>query len=195
MMESSQYEASKLSGRNRRLLYEWQKLKEGLKGRPDINWRVERTNADGLPVSYRIDYYQRSICGVTDVAHLNEEGVTNKPLYADHFVMMLDLPAKYPCVDGAPVLHFLTADNGEEMPHPWHPNIRYFGAFAGRVCINMVDTYTDLLWGVRRVAAYLRYDTYHATLEAPFPEDLQVAAWVRQQGEPNGWVRVERIEN
>lgn len=187
MQDSSQYIASQLNGRNRRLLNEWQKLEQGLKGRSDITWHVAKTNAEGLPTSYLIDYHIRCICGVTEVERLNEPNVENKPIYADHFTMLLDLPAKYPCVDGVPVLNFLTTTpTGESAPHPWHPNIRYFGAFAGRVCINMADTYTDLLWGVRRVASYLRYDTYHATLEPPYPEDLQVAAWVRSQGEKYG---------
>ena len=174
----------KLSGRNRRLLNEWQKLEQGLTGRSDITWQVVKTNAEGLPVCYLIDYHIRSLCGVTHVERLNEPGVDNAPLYADHFRLQIDLPANYPCVDGAPVLHFLTTDaEGRDIPHPWHPNIRYFGAFAGRVCINMSDTYTDLLWGVRRVASYLRYETWHATMEPPYPEDLQVAAWVRNNEE------------
>ena len=96
----------------------------------------------------------------------------------------------------SPSLNFLTVDlSGQPIPHPWHPNIRYFGAFAGKVCINMADTYTDLLWGVERVASYLRYDTYHAIMEPPYPEDLKVAAWVRHQGEPNGWIYFEQKTN
>jgi len=178
-----------LSGRNRRLLHEWRTLEQGLEGRSDITCRVLTTNAEGLPTAYLVNYSVRSISGVTNVEHLNESGVSNEPVYDDHFTMQVTLPANYPQVDGAPVFHFLTLDeNGHDIPHPWHPNIRYFGAFAGRVCINMVDTYCDLLWAVRRIAAYLRYDTYHATLEPPHPEDLQVAAWVRNQGEPKGWV-------
>jgi hypothetical protein len=52
----------------------------------------------------------------------------------------------------------------------------------------MADTYTDLVWGVDRVASYLRYETYHARQEPPYPEDLKVAAWVVCQGEPRGWI-------
>ena len=178
------FDPKALSGRNRRLLNEWKKLEEGLRDRSDIRWSVLTTNASGLPVSYLIDYQIRSICGVTEIERLNETGITNLPLYANRFLMQIDLPANYPCVDGAPRFHFLTTDDdGHPIPHPWHPNIRYFGDMAGRVCINMADTYTDLLWGVRRVASYLRYDTYHATLEPPYPEDLQVAAWMRRQWE------------
>ena len=178
-----------LSGRNRRLLCEWQQMDEGLSARSDIRWSIRRTNAEGLPVCYQVEYLIRSMCGVTDVERLGEEGVENHPLYADHFRMIIELPDAFPCVDGAPVFRFLTEDDdGNPIPHPWHPNIRYFGSMAGRVCLNQADTYTDLLWGVRRVASYLRYERYHAVAEPPYPEDLQVAAWVIRQAEPNGWI-------
>lgn len=183
-MDIADFDNRQLSGRNRRLLHEWRMLEEGLQGRSDILCHVSKTNAEGLPVQYHIDYHIRSLCGVTELEKLNEPGISNKPLYADNFQMQIDLPANYPCIDGSPVFCFLTTDSqGMPTPHPWHPNIRYFGDNAGHVCINMADTYTDLLWGVRRVADYLRYDVYHATLEPPFPEDLQVAAWMRTQGE------------
>ena len=188
-MKAEEYIPDKLSGRNRRLLYEWQKLDHTLSGRSDIGWSVVATNAEGLPICYHIDYQIYSICGVTDIENLNQRGILNKPLFADRFLMRIDLPEKYPCVDALPTLCFLTKDDsGKDIPHPWHPNIRYFGSFAGRVCINMADSYTDLVWGVERVASYLRYECYHAISEPPYPEDLQVAAWVIRQGEPNGWI-------
>ena len=75
-----------------------------------------------------------------------------------------------------------------EIPHPWHPNIRYFGEFAGRVCLNTLNSHTSLAWCVDRVALYLRYDLYHAIQEPPYPEDPKVARWIIQQGEPNEWI-------
>lgn len=195
-MRSEDFDPQRLSGRGRRLLHEWQKLEKGLDGRSDICLRVTATDADALPVRYHIDYHISSLCGVTHVEALNRQGVTNEPLYADRFQMQIDLPMNYPCVDGAPVFRFLTTDrHGQDIPHPWHPNIRYFGDFAGRVCINMSDTYTDLLWGVKRVASYLRYECYHAISEPPYPEDLQVAAWVVRQGEPKGWIPFKNEKN
>jgi hypothetical protein len=193
MQSSSQYIVSQLNGRNRRLLYEWQQLEQGLEGRSDITWHVAKANAEGLPISYLIDYHIHSICGVTDIERLNELNVENKPIYADHFTMKLDLPAKFPCVDGAPVLNFLTSTpTGEPLPHPWHPNIRFFGDFAGRVCLNAdaCGSYTDLAWYIDRVARYLRYEVYHAQIGVPpFPEDDKVADWVVKQGEPQGWIK------
>lgn len=192
-LESHQIYPDMLSGRNRRLWHEWHQLEQGLEGRHDIAFQITKRNADGLPMGYLIDYHLRSICGVTHVENLNEPGVENSPLFAVGYQMEIDIPQGYPCVDAPPSLNFLTTDSiGNPIPHPWHPNIRYFGAFAGRVCINMTDTYTDLLWGVKRVASYLRYETYHAIMEPPFPEDLKVAAWVLQQGEPNDWINFEQ---
>ncbi len=176
-------------GRNRRLCYEWQQLERRLTDRSDIACRPTAYNAAGLPVQYRVDYFLHSICGVEQVEQLGQSGVSNAPLFADHFVMQVTIPEGYPCID-APVSYcFLTTDeNGQAIAHPWHPNIRYFGKHAGRVCLNMRDTYTDIVWAVERVVHYLRYDLYHAVSEPPYPEDLQVAAWVIRQGEPNEWI-------
>ena len=196
MLESHQYDPSQLNGRNRRLLFEWRQLEEKLSRRQDISLSVVKRNAAGLPILYLIDYRLRSICGVEHLDQLNMTGIENRPIFSDGYQMTLELPPGYPSVDAPPLLNFLTVDSsGQPIAHPWHPNIRFFGAFAGKVCINMTDTYTDLLWGVERVASYLRYDTYHAIMEPPYPEDLEVAAWVRHQGEPNGWIIFEQKTN
>lgn len=196
MLESHQYDPSQLNGRNRRLLFEWRQLEEKLSRRQDISLSVVKRNAAGLPILYLIDYRLRSICGVEHLDQLNKTGIENRPIFSDGYQMTLELPPGYPGVDAPPLLNFLTVDSsGQPIAHPWHPNIRFFGAFAGKVCINMTDTYTDLLWGVERVASYLRYDTYHAIMEPPYPEDLEVAAWVRHQGEPNGWIIFEQKTN
>lgn len=189
-----------LSGRNRRLLYEWRKMEERLEGRHDITWDVVKKNPAGLPTAYMITYHIKSICGVTDIEHFGEPEAENRPVFATDFKMRIDLPDGYPSVDAPPAFRFLTYDEDgqQEIPHPWHPNIRYFGDFSGRVCINMPDTYTDLVWAVERVARYLSYEIYHATSEPPYPEDLKVASWVIRQGEPNEWIyfdqKIEYIE-
>ena len=193
--DSLKYDPAQLSGRNRRLWHEWQQLECGLADSQEISFQVMSRNVAGLPTRYLINYHLRSICGVELEEQLNEPGVKNVPRYAKGYKMMIDLPSGYPCVDAQPVLQFLTADaTGKPIPHPWHPNIRYFGPFAGRVCINMIDSFTDLLWGVRRVASYLRYDIYHALMEPPYPEDLKVASWVVRQGEPNEWIIFEQMK-
>ena len=92
-----------MTGRDRRLQYEWQKIEQGLNGRNDIRYRVIRTNAGGLPTAYRIEYRIHSIASVTDVEHLGETNVSNRPIMADRFTMLIELPDQYPCVDGQPV--------------------------------------------------------------------------------------------
>ena len=42
---------------------------------------------------------------------------------------------------------------------------------------------------VLRVERYLKYQLYHAQNVYPYPEDQNVAEWVREEGEPNGWTR------
>ncbi len=179
-----------LSGRERRLQYEWQKMEEHLSCRSDLSYEVLAKSMCGMPTSYLITYRVRSICGIE---HPETPEEPNSPLFADEFLMQIDLPDNYPCIDGVPCFHFLTHDAaGHPIPHPWHPNIRYYGEYAGRVCLNFPDTYTDLVWAVERVAHYLRYDLYHAKMEPPFPEDHQVAKWVVEQGEPKEWVYFEQ---
>lgn len=188
MRESDRYEVSQYKGRNRRLLYEWQQLEQRLEHRHNIVCRPVRRNKEGLPTAYLVNYLLRSICGVENMEHFGEPDIENPPVFADRFLMRIDLPDGYPSVDAAPAFRFVTHDEqGQPIPHPWHPNIRFFGDFAGRVCINMPDTYTDLVWAVERVAQYLRYEVYHAVSEPPYPEDLKVAAWVIRQGEPKEW--------
>lgn len=168
-----------MTGRDRRLQYEYQLLEERYSAHPEISFSVAGCNASGMPNQYLIQYNIRCICCVEDIEHLNEPGFDNEPIYADSFLMLLELPPAYPSVDAPPVFRFLTHDDeGQPIPHPWHPNIRWFGEMAGRVCLNMPDTYTDLAWCVGRVAQYLHYERYHAVNEPPYPEDRQVATWV-----------------
>ena len=42
---------------------------------------------------------------------------------------------------------------------------------------------------VLRVERYLKYQLYHAQNTYPYPEDQNVAEWVREEAEPNGWTR------
>ncbi len=178
-----------MTGRNRRLYNEWKRIEQRLKGRDDISYTVERVNSESLPVSYRVVYNILSICGVSNVEHLNEAGVVNEPIFARRFIMDIDIPANYPCIDGAPVFRFLTKDeSGNDIAHPWHPNIRYFGSFAGKVCINALNTNVDIAWCIERIAYYLRYELYQAIIEPPYPEDMNVARWVLKQGEPKEWI-------
>lgn len=188
-MEPQDFAHLQLTGRNRRLLHEWSELKRSFEHRSGIEYRILKCNVQGLPIAYLITYHIHSICSVERIEQLNEPGVSNPPIFASLFQMRIDLPVNYPCIDAPAEFRFLTCDaEGQPIPHPWHPNIRYFGEFAGRVCLNAPDTYSGLAWSVERIAHYLSYDRYHAIQEPPYPEDFKVAEWVVKQGEPNRWV-------
>ena len=183
------FDGEKLTGRNRRLLNEWITLDKTLSARDDIDYEIIRSNEQGLPVEYVISYHIRSICGVDKVEQLNQQGIQNPPQFHSEFLLHISIPRNYPSID-APVDYrfLLTNSQNEPIPHPWHPNIRYFGEFAGRVCINALNTFSSIAWSVERVALYLRYELYHAWQEPPYPEDIKVAQWVIKQGEPNEWI-------
>lgn len=167
-----------LSGRDLRLLREWNILDQRLAQRKDIDYRVVKYNSKGIAVEYDIFYFIRSFCGIDK---------DQKPLWADEFSMKVVIPEGFPCVD-SPVELFFFSDPVRNTVYPWHPNIRYHGAFRGRVCLNKMDSFTEIAWCIERVALYLKYERYHALNNPPYPEDLTVARWVIEYGEPMGYI-------
>jgi hypothetical protein len=113
-----------------------------------------------------------------------------KPVFGDKHTLRITLPNNYPSADGGyPEFTFIT--------DVWHPNVRYYGDFKGHVCLNFENSgaSTPLAEFIAKIASYLRYDEYHALDVEPFPEDHTVAIWVREQAEPNEWIKQLRIKN
>ncbi|MGP1447536.1 MAG: hypothetical protein ACTTKO_08475 [Candidatus Limimorpha sp.] len=190
--EIDEYKNNRYVGKNRRLMHEWLAIDQRFHDDPSIIYIIRKRNADNLPIMYEIVFKVKSFCGVLDP----DENGLRKPFCADVFRMNIKIPNNYPAVDSKLEFKFITTDEeGKEIPHPWHPNIRYFGDFAGRVCLNTpaCGTFTDLAWYVDRVIAYLKYEKYHALNTPPFPEDNAVAEWITEQAEPNGWI--EELRN
>lgn len=182
-----------MSPRSRRLQAEWEEIVRTLSHRTDLSVTVSDRNAEGVPCGYRVNYHIRTFCGVEHSESIGDPDVINPPCFADRFTMDITIPHDYPSIDATPEFRFLTHDaEGHALPHPWHPNIRYGGEMAGRVCLNTPDTYTSLAWCIDRVARYLTFDRYHATSTPPFPEDLTVARWIIRQAEPCGWIPPSR---
>ena len=129
----------------------------------------------GLPTEYEIWYRVKSIIGVKDTKAPRE------PIFGYLHKMSIILPNNYPSADGNPIFTFRT--------DIWHPNIRYSGSFKGHVCLNSKDmgVMASLKSLVLRVEQYLKYKDYHAQNVYPYPEDQNVAEWVREEAEPNGW--------
>lgn len=182
----NKFNQKELSGRDARLLQEWRELDALCAKRkqvspnprkPSISYIIRKKNIIGLPTEYEIWYRCKSIVGVKDTA------IPREPIFGNLHKMSIVLPNNYPSADGNPIFTFRT--------NIWHPNIRYSGSFKGHVCLTIKEmgvlaALKDL---VLRVEQYLKYSLYHAENTYPYPEDQNVAEWVREEGEPNGWTR------
>ena len=186
--EIDQYRDILFSDQNERLFSEWEEIDKLFGNDKEISIVIRKRNTYKLPITYEVIYNIKSICGVK----AKDETGLQHPEFADNFRMRISLPNNYPSADAPPAFQFLTYDkSGNTIPHPWHPNIRYFGDFAGRVCLNFKDsgTFANLAWHIGRVANYLKYNIFHAENIYPFPEDPVVAEWVTDQAAPNEWLK------
>lgn len=180
------FNQKELSGRDARLWQEWKELDTLCNKRreasanprqPSISYIIRKKNAMGIPTEYEIWYRVKSIVGVKDTAAPRE------PVFGYLHKMSIVLPNNYPSADGNPIFTFIT--------NIWHPNIRYSGSFKGHVCLTIKEmgVLASLKDLVLRVERYLKYQLYHAQNTYPYPEDQNVAEWVREEAEPNGWTR------
>ena len=188
MKTIDEFKEKDLYGREARLLSEWERIDEYCQRSKDVFYTIRNTTPHGLPILYEIEYHVNSFCGVNPP---DGQGLRT-PLEADRFLMNIYIPLDYPNINSDLNFKFLQKDiNQNVIPHPWHPNIKYEGDFAGRVCLSrdLYGSYTGLATYIERVYEYLTYEEYHAIEVQPFPEDLEVAKWVREQGEPQGWIR------
>ena len=180
------FNTKELSGRDARLWQEWKDLDVLCEKRkasspnprqPSISYIIRRKNVMGIPTEYEIWYRVKSIVGVEDTQP------PRKPKFGNLHKMSIVLPNNYPSADGNPIFTFRT--------DVWHPNIRYSGSFKGHVCLTIKEmgVMASLKDLVLRVERYLKYQMYHAKNTYPYPEDQNVAEWVREEGEPNGWTK------
>lgn len=180
------FNQKELSGRDARLWKEWKELDSLCAKRkasaenprkPSLSYIIRRKNVMGLPTEYEIWYRVKSIIGVKDTP------VPREPIFGYLHKMSIVLPNNYPSADGNPIFTFRS--------DIWHPNIRYSGSFKGHVCLTIKEmgVLASLKDLVLRVERYLKYQLYHAQNTYPYPEDQNVAEWVREEGEPNGWTR------
>jgi ubiquitin-protein ligase len=179
--EIDKYRNEKYKGKNFHLFNQWDLLDKRY-GNDDriAAIVVKKQNAQSkLPEKYEIIFNIKSIVGVKPK---NEKGL-EEPVFGNKHKMTIELPENYPSAGGGfPVFKFIT--------DVWHPNIRFFGDFKGRVCLNFQDypPTEPLTTFVDRIIGYLPYDDYFAEDRYPWPEDVIVAEWVREQAEPNKWL-------
>ena len=182
--EIDKFKEKTYSGKDARLFKEWELIDRRYENDEQGSYIIRKRNGLGLPIVYDIVFNVRSIIGVKPA----DENGLQTPVFGDEHIMRITLPNNYPSSDGQPEFSFTS--------NVWHPNIRFFGDFKGRVCLNTGDSgvHTHLVDYIDRVIDYLTYDDYHARNEYPYPEDLDVAEWVLKQGEPQGWVHFKQKE-
>lgn len=103
------------------------------------------------------------------------------PIFGDTHVMEIHLPAGYPAE--APICYMVSPI--------WHPNIQADeGPYQGRICGNTegFGSHFSLDDLILRIEQMLKYEIYHAELRFPYPEDENVARWIREYAEPLGIV-------
>lgn len=74
------------------------------------------------------------------------------------------------------------------MTPVWHPNILCHGPRKGSIDFNAerIDTALSCLASLHHM---LTYRDYYAEIDSyPYPEDLDVAKWVKDYGEPMGFI-------
>lgn len=128
------------------------------------------------PENYIIGYHVKSIVGIDD---------NRNPIYETYHEVEVSFPSGYPT----------TAASKIYMKTPaWHPNIKWKGNFKGRICGNTTEFGKLFLLDnlALRIGEILQYKNYHAEQIAPFPEDEEVARWVREYAEPNDIVSNEK---
>jgi len=171
-MEQPAYNFQELQDpRDKRLAREHELLHAFCEKTDKISYEIEGKRRP--PETYLIHYHIKSITGV--------DPETQAPIFNDKHIIEITLPKTFP-IEGARI--YARTDL-------WHPNIKWNGRYKGRVCGNLDSfgkMYTlDLL--VRRIGEIIQYKNYHADKEvSPYPEDFEVADWIKEYAEPQGIV-------
>lgn len=138
-----------------------------------INYKLTSPN-DLPPRDFRITFK-----GLRSIVGIDHEML---PVFGDTHILEIHLGASFP-VD--PPVCYMATDI-------WHPNIQADeGPYQGRICGNTegFGAFYSVDQLILRVAEMLRYENYHAALTYPYPEDENVARWIREYAEPLGIVK------
>lgn len=126
------------------------------------------------PRDYRITF-----TGLSTIVRVDSDML---PVFGETHVLEIHLPSGFPAE--APVCYMAS--------EIWHPNIQADeGPYQGRICGNTegFGAHYSLDDLILRIESMLKYEIYHAELRFPYPEDENIARWVREYAEPLGIVK------
>lgn len=136
----------------------------------DISYKL--IHEDQLPpLDYRVTFD-----GLRSIVSIDEDQL---PVFGNDHMLEIRMTPGYPMEP--PVCYMISP--------VWHPNIQSEpGPFEGRICGNTegFGAYYSLDELILRIKSMLAFETYHAEMTDPYPEDENVARWVREYGEPLG---------
>lgn len=135
-----------------------------------VSYEAVGAKAGFPPEKYLIHYKVKSITAI---------GPDQMPVYGDTHTAEITIPARFPLAE---------QPKCKMVSQVWHPNIKFGGEFAGRICINAeaLGHWHTLDMLAERIGEMLQYKNYHAENTHPHPEDATVAKWVREFAEPKG---------
>lgn len=134
-----------------------------------VSYEAQMRRGKRPPDRYLFHYRVRSIVGI---------GSNQMPIYGEDHTAEIEISPQFP-LGGQPSCKMLTP--------LWHPNIKFDGNFAGKICINAeaLGSWHTIDMLAERIGEMLQYKNYHAINEPPYPEDAKAAQWVREFAEPN----------
>lgn len=163
----------KLDPLEQRLAREHMLVEALCQNHPGISYKL--IHPDQLPPrDYRVTF-----SGLSSIVNVDEDML---PIFGELHMLEIHLPASYPAE--APICYMVT--------ETWHPNIQSeAGLYQGRICGNTegFGAHFSLDDLILRIESMLKYEIYHAELRFPYPEDENVARWVREYAEPLGIVQ------
>jgi len=159
----------------KRLAYDQHLVEEFCANSDVVSYKILNENDDMPADHYLFTYKVKSITSVS---------ADQVPSYGNHHEVEIKLPSGYPMMS-SPICYMKT--------EIWHPNIRHSGKFKGHICINaqVLGSWQTLDMLIYQIGEMIQYQNYHALNIQPYPEDPNVAKWVREYGEPNKIVDLE----
>lgn len=168
-MKKPNYKYNKLTPHYERLAHDHEALHEMCARTDKVVYRILKQEKNLPPEKYEITYRVKSIVGIDQ---------SQQPIYGNEHRVEITITGNY-LIEGAKC--FATSK-------VWHPNIRFHNMPIGKICVNqkVLGSWHSLEQLVIFIGEMLQYKNYHAIDTDPFPEDMEVARWVRNFAEPQG---------